>query len=257
MSDHQTGCHDIPELLGAYALDAVDPDERAAVEAHLTSCPRCAQEVAEHREAIGLLAASGGDAPDGVWERISQSIDGGRPDVARLPRLLPPDRRSRRRTATPARALAIAAAVAAGVLVGVQTMRVDHLDHQVARLNAAAREAGGFQGAAAALVDPSARRLTLTSTAPGSRPLGEMVVLPSGSAYLVGVNLPALASSSTYQLWSVIAGRAVSVGLLGNHPGTVAFSIDPGVGNQVLLVTVEPAGGVVAPTTPPVARAAI
>lgn len=257
MSDHPTGCGDISELLGVYALDATDPDERAAVDAHLAVCPRCAQEVAEHRETIGLLAASGGDAPDGVWERISQSIDGGRSQIPALAPMYTPHRRSRRWTIQPVSALAAAAAVAAAVLLGVQTVRVDHLDHQVGRLSAAARQAGGFQGAAAALVDPSSKHLMLTSTAAGSKPLGEMVVLPSGSAYLVGVNLPALDSTSTYQLWSVVAGRAVSVGVLGDHPSTVAFSIDAAIANQVFLVTVEPAGGVVAPTSPPVARAAI
>ena len=37
---------EIEELLGAYALDAVDDDERDLVEAHLAGCPRCRAEVA-------------------------------------------------------------------------------------------------------------------------------------------------------------------------------------------------------------------
>ncbi len=31
----------VQELLGAYALDALDGDEAAPVEPHLTGCPRC------------------------------------------------------------------------------------------------------------------------------------------------------------------------------------------------------------------------
>ncbi|MER3453386.1 MAG: anti-sigma factor, partial [Acidimicrobiia bacterium] len=58
---------EIDELLGAYALDAVEPDERAAVEAHLRTCSRCWAEVADHREVAAYLAHSGGPAPEGVW----------------------------------------------------------------------------------------------------------------------------------------------------------------------------------------------
>ncbi|MGH2872076.1 MAG: zf-HC2 domain-containing protein, partial [Solirubrobacteraceae bacterium] len=47
--------HEIEELLGAYALDAVDPDERAAVDSHLAECLRCRAEVDRHRQiAAGL-----------------------------------------------------------------------------------------------------------------------------------------------------------------------------------------------------------
>ena len=41
--------------------------------------------------------------------------------------------------------------------------------------------------------------------------------------------MAALPATSTYQLWSVVAGRAISVGVLGAHPATVAFSVDPAV----------------------------
>jgi anti-sigma factor RsiW len=53
---------EIKELLGAYALDALEPDERAMVEAHLRTCVRCSVEVARHHEVAGLLANPGGDA---------------------------------------------------------------------------------------------------------------------------------------------------------------------------------------------------
>lgn len=260
MSAPPGDCQSIGELLGAYALDALDTDEHALVSAHLAGCPRCAAEVAQHRETIGLVAASGGNAPEGVWERISQAIDDGTRNASRQAPPLPSLRRTSRRTdrwRKPMAALAAAAAAAVIALVGVQTVRVDHLDHQVRQLNAAARQAGGFQGAAAALVDPSARHLQLTSTRAGSRTVGELVLLPSGAAYLVGANLPSLAETSTYQLWSIVAGRAVSVGVLGAHPATVAFTVDPAAPSREFLVTVEPAGGVVAPTSAPVARAAV
>src|SRR4051812_36552435 len=70
MSDH---VDEFTELLGAYALDAVDDDEREAIEAHLLSCPRCRAEVAEHREVAAFLS-KGAPAPDGVWDRIAAEL---------------------------------------------------------------------------------------------------------------------------------------------------------------------------------------
>jgi anti-sigma factor RsiW len=48
--------HDqIQELLGAYALDAVDRLERAEIEGHLEGCADCGEEVAAFREIASLL----------------------------------------------------------------------------------------------------------------------------------------------------------------------------------------------------------
>src|SRR3954468_13451869 len=70
MSDH---VDEFTELLGAYALDAIDDDEREAIEAHLLTCPRCRAEVAEHREVAAFLS-KGAPAPDGVWDRIAAEL---------------------------------------------------------------------------------------------------------------------------------------------------------------------------------------
>ena len=68
--------HDeIGELLGAYALDAVDPAERDAIEEHLLSCAKCRAEVADHREVAALLAHGGSDAPAELWDRIAGSLE--------------------------------------------------------------------------------------------------------------------------------------------------------------------------------------
>ena len=68
---------DIQELLGAYALHAVDPDEAEVVERHLEGCPRCRAEVEGHREVATLIGNSGGDAPDGLWDRIASRSTSG------------------------------------------------------------------------------------------------------------------------------------------------------------------------------------
>jgi anti-sigma factor RsiW len=253
-------CGAIQDLLGAYALDAVDPEEAARVDEHLASCPRCRQEVDEHRTTMVALAAGGGPAPDQVWDRIAGAIGAsGSPDVSPPPELLlvsgaakPRSGSWRSRWSRPLQVGAVAAAVAVAVLVGVQTVRIADLQHQVNRTTAAGAQADSRL--AAALVDPSAQHLSLASTAAG-RPVAQLVVLPSGAAYMVGSTLPELSTSRIYQLWGMVGGRFVSLSLLGRHPVTVAFNTDPAVPAEAYLVTVEPAGGTVSPTTAPVAKA--
>jgi anti-sigma factor RsiW len=63
------------DLLGAYALDAVDDDERQAIERHLDNCAQCRREVAEHREVAGMLASGWLPAPEGLWDRIAGSLE--------------------------------------------------------------------------------------------------------------------------------------------------------------------------------------
>jgi hypothetical protein len=249
-------CATIAELAGVHALDALEPDEALSVSSHLNGCSRCAREYHRHRETISLLAAVGGPAPDALWERIAIAIEADR-GPEEIPRLHPMLLAGRPRPRKPAwaRIVAAAAVAAAVIIIGFQAARVDHLNSQITRLNAAEQQSGSLPGLAAALVDPSAQHLTLTSSAVGRQPVGQLIILPSGASYLVGSRLGELPAGRIYQLWSVNSGRAISVGLLGAHPTTVAFNVDPAAPADAYLVTVEPSGGVVAPTSAPIARA--
>src|SRR6478609_2271004 len=81
---------EIQELLGAFALDAVDGDEAEAIELHLRECPRCRAEVTEQREVAALLAHTGATAPEGVWVRILEELEPV-PPALRMPSLPPSD----------------------------------------------------------------------------------------------------------------------------------------------------------------------
>ena len=61
----------LDDLLGAYALDAVDEHERRQVEAYLEADPRARDEVERHREVAAMLAFSGERPPEGLWDRIA------------------------------------------------------------------------------------------------------------------------------------------------------------------------------------------
>lgn len=79
------------ELLGAYALDAVDDDERRAVEAHLAMCPTCQAEVLEHIEVAAALGAQyAASMPADLWGRIETQIETGPTEVNGEPLRLPP-----------------------------------------------------------------------------------------------------------------------------------------------------------------------
>ena len=90
---------DVEELLGAYALDAVDDDERRIVEDYLATNPRARAEVQQHREVATMLAFTGAPAPEGLWDRIAASIEGQPPQPGpELAKVLPVTGRRRGRS---------------------------------------------------------------------------------------------------------------------------------------------------------------
>ena len=51
-------CEEFEELSGAYALEAVTPDEREAAQAHLVGCTACTRRMQELRAVVVLLPYS-------------------------------------------------------------------------------------------------------------------------------------------------------------------------------------------------------
>jgi len=257
------------ELLGAYALDAVEPDEAASIEEHLRACPRCRDELRGHREVVGLLAYAGQEAPEGLWDRVAARInDPG--ETYEAPAPLAPGRgeteppswsrpapvaapvplRRRPRLAGIA-GLAAAAAVAIIALLGVQVVRLQHrTDHLSGQISAMAGEPT-MAAVHRAESTPGARVVALKPPT-GSQTQLEAVVLPGGEGYLYGAKLSPLPPSQTYQLWGVVGTQRISYGVLGSSlPPVMAFRA--GSGLQALAVTAEVAGGVVSSTQQPVA----
>ncbi len=259
---------EIQELLGAYALDAVDPDTAAMIDRHLETCLRCSIEVADHHEVAGLLANSGGESPPELWDGIAERLEGsGPPSWDRLAaRLETGGERApgaggvvlngRRRfsrgwfTAT-AGVVAVAAAVVA-IVLGV---RVNHLNHQVSALSSSS---GLGAAERAALAQPATRQVALTAPAGSGSPAMVTVVLtPSGTGFVQAHRLPALPSDRTYQLWAVVGGQTISLGLLGPDPTVVPFSVAADQPIHAFAITDERSGGVVQTTQPPVVAGSV
>ena len=235
---------EIQELLGVYALDALDEAEADVVRRHLDECPRCREEVADHREVAAFLAYAGSPAPPQLWERIAANLEEPPPALQLQAVPLRGTRRSARMVSV--RAAAIAFAVAAASIIGLG-VEVIHLNNRVTN--------NGESTLAARITharkEPGAVLVRMTSTgAPG--PSATAVVLPNGEGYLTDAHLPPLPPGHVYQLWGKVQDQLISLGPLGSDPTQAAFPTEPNV--TLLAITSEVAPGVtVSHQTPVVA----
>jgi anti-sigma-K factor RskA len=75
------------DLLPAYALDALDPDEKRQVERHLQTCPACQVELQAFREAAGMLAYAARPAvpPERLKQALMRAVRPGQEPATRQP----------------------------------------------------------------------------------------------------------------------------------------------------------------------------
>jgi hypothetical protein len=220
--------YEYDEMLGAYALDALDPAESRAVEEYLRISPAAVVEVQRHREVASMLAWTSMEAPAGLWERIAASIEAQDAEPPQHVADVLPLRAARRRL--PAAAVAMLSAAAAAVLavVVVNATRGDSDRMPLAQ---------AFQ---AALDDRDSLTTELANEA-GVR--ARAVVDADGHGYLELSDLPSLPDDKTYQLWGVIDGEAISLGIFGPNPELETFSATGDI--TALVITTEEAGGVI------------
>lgn len=251
---------DIQELLGAYALDALERDEAELVERHLELCPRCREEVHAHRNVAGMLGYAGQEAPPELWDRIVASTQEAPPtmqadhlQLVGSPTGRRPSGVSRHGRTLRARTVAVLG-VAAAVVVGVLGVQVVHLDSRTSQLN---RQVASISGVPSmgdvhrALGEPGSRQIRLASLGTNHTMI-DAVLTANGSGYVYDSQLTPLPGGRTYQLWGIVGGSRISYGLLGSDPsGVVSFRA--GRNLQAMAVTAEIAGGVESSTQPLVA----
>jgi anti-sigma-K factor RskA len=239
---------ELEELLGAYALDAVDADERDQIDQYLDRDPSARSLVAEYHEIAALLAQPTTKAPPGLWDHIARTFEAQAPEL-QMPSSPAGIQRGRRRLLNIRRVAAIAAAAATIALV-LLTTRVVQQNHQIDDIITETRVAGVRSAAQAASRDPNATHVRLLSR-DGSRQ-ARIVYLPDGQGYLVGNNLTKLTPDQTYQLWALVGDgdttRAISAGVLGPEPTVAAFKVRGAVVGFV--ITQERTPGVVSSTNP-------
>jgi len=243
-------------MLGVYALDAIDPDERDAVDAHAADCGACQAEITRHREVAAFLAPVWTPAPDGLWDRIVEGLEETPPPLAMPPGpaalvapvapVIPIQRPSRR--SRPMAAVAAMVAVAAVAVVGVLGFKVIDDGRRIDSMNQQALGTEFDRTVNAALADPSAHRVNLQNAdgAVGA----QAVVLPDGAGFITNKSLAELPANRTYQLWALVGTSRISVGVLGPKVASAGFRAPTSAAG--FAVTEENAGGVVASTNNPV-----
>ena len=218
---------ELHDLVAAYALDALDEDERAAFERHLSECEQCRDQLAELQEAAAALAfAESREPPPELRERI---LDAARENgkVVQLPR---------RRWIFPATVAAAAAAVlvAVGASLWATSLSRD-LDHE--------RSANESYERALLLVGGGAEVTQLADAE------GGLLVAPDGEAALVVCGLEPAPEGRTYEAWVIEGETPRPAGLFegggGCPPVLLEREVPPG---SRVAVTLERAGGAPRPT---------
>jgi anti-sigma-K factor RskA len=232
---------EVHALVGAYALDALDHDEQQAFEAHLSTCPVCADELAGFRATVERLGTAVAVQPP---TQLRQQILSA---AARTPQERPvvvPFRRSSQRWRRRAPLLAAAAALVA--VAGTVGLYVGERD-QVSDLQQ--RE----QLVAAVLSDDDA--VQRSDQLDSGTTMKVVSSAEQDRAVVVMSKVPPLQQARNYQLWAIEPdGSTRSLAIMDDEDvkGTSSTLIDGVDDATTVAVTIEPEGGSSEPTTPPV-----
>jgi anti-sigma-K factor RskA len=226
----------IHELIAAYALNALDPAEEAEYEEHLRHCPRCREELSGFHETAAALAyaVEGPAPPPDLRDRIVDAALAERSNVVPMPR----------RWVGPALGAAAAVAACAAIGLGIWAASLSSsLDEE--------RAASAEQSEVIALIsDPEAVHHPVTGAD------GTLVVNAADEAALVLQNLEPAPEGKTYEVWVIEGDTPHPAGTFEGGGATSVVPVDrPVTEGATVAVTVEPDGGVEAPTTDPFAVA--
>lgn len=225
-------------MVGAYALDALDDEERKWFQVHLADCAACRDEVLGFLETAARLGDEAETSlppslKDSIMAAIATSPQG-RPEVSSL------NARRGLRRALPR--VFIAAAAASVVILG-SALVIEHGQND----DDDAQQVAIETVISAPDAEMSTERLDGGATARmfTSAELDKAVVVVKG--------LPDLESDRVYQLWTIVGDSPRSAGLLeaDGEPSSKLVSDVSDV--DAVAITEEPEGGSEKPTTAPIA----
>lgn len=273
----------LADLLPLYAVHALDPDERAQVEAHLETCLSCQLQLAREQDTLSELAhlAPQTALPAGMRERVlAHALDrraavpsvghtghteaeidtpvsvhpSARQDSVPAPTTPEAPTWITQQPKLPARWRSRLLLIAAVLVLALLPWNME-LQAQLTQQRATIRQAQQLQQTLAAiLASPHLAVYPLRGTG-DARATGHVYVDPdSGRVAVVASDLPQLDATHTYQAWLNHEGVRTSVGtfrpfesskavLVGSLPRSLSYY-------QSLGVTVEPAPGSAHPTGP-------
>ncbi|HUB05120.1 MAG TPA: anti-sigma factor [Solirubrobacteraceae bacterium] len=221
--DHIANGRTCGEDAAAYALGALEPSEAEAFRRHLRDCPDCQKEVAEFEQITGALpdASVRYEVPKDLRRRVLAEVRATPKAAAKAS--------GAKASVRPARswrpALAWGGAFAAVLIVAVVLV--------------AALGSGG-SGTTTIQASTGSAELQITSDR-GDLIVHRLPQLPAGRIYEMWEQRGSAAPTPTGTLFAVTRSGSAAVGVPGSLSGVSA-----------VLVTQEPAGGTLAPTSAPV-----
>ena len=253
-------CHEIQPLLAAHALGALDGEERARVEEHLSTCLTCQAVLEpEHRVVRQLpFVANLVEPPASLKARVLAQINAleaaekapqagvatGERDTRRWPWAGP---------LRPVYGLALSLAVLAFLLLGWsihQTLRVNDLGREADQLTSTVVNQWG---ALTFATSPNVETVSLAGTRSSPTTWGNLLLDPENEqAMILVVGLTPPSSRQVYQLWYWGWGDSfIDLGTFrtwGEGYGMWLFRPAFSLGDQgSFVVTMEPQGGSPAP----------
>ena len=237
---------ELREMLGLYALGALEAHDAAALAAHLEKCPSCLAELVNLEESVAELAHAAGPIPPpaDVTSRILRAARSEPPLAA-----LSPARTARpRRRRAPGRWRRRLGAAAGVVLLVVSQITLRHRLDRALHTLVRGRDLLGF----IASPDVTTASLAATESAAGARAF-VAYERHSGRFILLAFHLPPPPEHQVYQLWLIAEGvrpsavfspDPIGVTLLHDH------SLPERRGVPLFAITLEPSGGVAEPTEP-------
>jgi anti-sigma-K factor RskA len=237
MSTHE----ELKAHAAGYVLGSLDPEERRAFESHVGGCAECAAEVASLRPVVGALAT----AVPQVTPRaeIRDRILDARAEAGL--KALPSKVHDRK---PPAALIWLPLAAAVIIAVGA-SIYAARLQRQLGELQARFDQE---QAMTAVLTAPDLARIDLEGQSPAPDARARALWSRSRGLVFTAANLPPAPAGKAYQVWVVTAQAPISAGLLtpdSSGIGTQYYMTPADIAPPVAVaVTLEPAGGVPAPT---------
>ncbi|MDP1858954.1 MAG: anti-sigma factor [Gemmatimonadaceae bacterium] len=254
---------DVHDHLAAYALGALDPDSRAAVERAIDNSPELARSARDLGEVAALLAWAAPTValPTGLRARImaaagsARTIESARP-IGSAPSAAPVGVARRApswRTAAPW--FAAAASLIVVLYIGNQ-LSAERGARRVAEASASSlrSQLATLDSMVTILLSPAVETVALSAT---GRPPSARLYWNQQRRQVVfaAYGLAPAGPGRTYQLWGISTGKApVSLGVFNTQPNgevRARFVVAEGVVIAVGAVTEEPEGGSLQPTSTP------
>ncbi len=256
--------HISQEDLALHAMQALSPEESAAVRSHLAQCAQCRDEFASLTGDLALVALSADQQPlpigarDRFLTKLSAASTAPTSQTHQPPKVVSIAAKRSHPAVVWIPWLAAVALLVLSVSLGLEI-------HELKAALQTQTEASARQTAASAraqqvldvLSAPAAQHVLLTAAKTPPQPTGRAVYLASrGSLIFQGNNLAQLAADKTYELWVIPANGAAPIpaGLFRpDATGNASVVLPPlptGVPAKAFGVTIEKAGGSTTPTAP-------